>query len=157
MASDGIRIFATKHSRRRPSCGPPTSSNPRRPNESASADSDARETNRHWRPEAGRSFLVIFVVPHPTGRAVRGVGSDWDQTTVQEKRTYLVTPSPIISNSFMLSDVPSVDEAGKALGMSTATTYRHWNYARTWLHGELLGTARAVSRARFFFFFFGGA
>ncbi len=35
----------------------------------------------------------------------------------------------------------TVDEAGKALGMSTATAYRHWNYARAWLHGELLGTA----------------
>ena len=31
----------------------------------------------------------------------------------------------------------TVDEAGKALGMSTATAYRHWNYARAWLHGEL--------------------
>jgi RNA polymerase sigma factor (TIGR02999 family) len=35
----------------------------------------------------------------------------------------------------------TVDEAGKALGMSTATAYRHWNYARAWLHGELLGAA----------------
>jgi RNA polymerase sigma factor (TIGR02999 family) len=35
----------------------------------------------------------------------------------------------------------TVAEAGKALSMSTATAYRHWNYARAWLHGELLGTA----------------
>jgi hypothetical protein len=34
----------------------------------------------------------------------------------------------------------TVDEADGALGMSTATAYRHWNYARAWLHGELLGT-----------------
>ena len=34
----------------------------------------------------------------------------------------------------------NVDEAGKALGMSTATAYRHWKYARAWLHSELLGT-----------------
>ena len=33
----------------------------------------------------------------------------------------------------------TVDEAGKALGISTATAYRHWNYARAWLHGELMG------------------
>jgi RNA polymerase sigma factor (TIGR02999 family) len=32
----------------------------------------------------------------------------------------------------------TVDEAGKALGISTATAYRHWKYARAWLHGELL-------------------
>jgi RNA polymerase sigma factor (TIGR02999 family) len=34
----------------------------------------------------------------------------------------------------------NVEESGKALGMSTATAYRHWKYARAWLHGELLGT-----------------
>jgi RNA polymerase sigma factor (TIGR02999 family) len=37
----------------------------------------------------------------------------------------------------------TVDEAGKALGMSTATAYRHWKYARAWLHGELLGTVES--------------
>jgi RNA polymerase sigma factor (TIGR02999 family) len=33
----------------------------------------------------------------------------------------------------------TVEEAGKALHVSTATAYRHWKYARAWLHGELLG------------------
>src|SRR5262245_25215700 len=37
----------------------------------------------------------------------------------------------------------SVDEAGKVLGMSTATAYRHWKYARAWLHSELLGTVES--------------
>ena len=32
----------------------------------------------------------------------------------------------------------TVDEAGQALGISSATAYRHWNYARVWLHAELL-------------------
>ena len=31
----------------------------------------------------------------------------------------------------------TIDEAGQALGVSTATAYRHWNYARAWLHHEL--------------------
>jgi RNA polymerase sigma factor (TIGR02999 family) len=31
----------------------------------------------------------------------------------------------------------TVDEAGRAIGISTATAYRHWNYARAWLHSEL--------------------
>jgi len=35
----------------------------------------------------------------------------------------------------------TVEEAGKAIGVSTATAYRHWKYARAWLHSELLGTA----------------
>jgi RNA polymerase sigma factor (TIGR02999 family) len=34
----------------------------------------------------------------------------------------------------------TVTEAGKALGISTATAYRHWNYARARLHSELWGT-----------------
>jgi DNA-directed RNA polymerase specialized sigma24 family protein len=37
----------------------------------------------------------------------------------------------------------TVDEAGMALGKSTATAYAHSNYARAWLHGELLGTAES--------------
>jgi DNA-directed RNA polymerase specialized sigma24 family protein len=37
----------------------------------------------------------------------------------------------------------TVDEAGKALSISTATAYRHWNYARVWLHAELLGGVRS--------------
>ena len=35
----------------------------------------------------------------------------------------------------------TVGESSKVLGISTATAYRHWNYARAWLHNELLGTA----------------
>jgi RNA polymerase sigma factor (TIGR02999 family) len=31
----------------------------------------------------------------------------------------------------------TVEEAGAALGMSTATAYRHWKYARAWLYSEL--------------------
>jgi RNA polymerase sigma factor (TIGR02999 family) len=34
----------------------------------------------------------------------------------------------------------TVDEAGKTLGISTATAYRHWKYTRAWLFSELLGT-----------------
>jgi hypothetical protein len=39
----------------------------------------------------------------------------------------------------------TVDEAGKALGMSTATAYRPWKYARAWLYGELPGTVETSS------------
>jgi RNA polymerase sigma factor (TIGR02999 family) len=37
----------------------------------------------------------------------------------------------------------TVEEAGKSLSMSTATAYRHWKYARVWLHSELLGTVES--------------
>jgi RNA polymerase sigma factor (TIGR02999 family) len=32
----------------------------------------------------------------------------------------------------------TVDQAAQALQISKATAYRHWAYARAWLHGELL-------------------
>lgn len=35
----------------------------------------------------------------------------------------------------------SVEQAAAALGFSTKTAYRHWNYARAWLHAELLGSS----------------
>lgn len=31
----------------------------------------------------------------------------------------------------------TVEESANAVGISTATAYRHWNYARAWLHSEL--------------------
>jgi RNA polymerase sigma factor (TIGR02999 family) len=37
----------------------------------------------------------------------------------------------------------TVEETGKALGISTATAYRHWKFARAWLHSELLGTVES--------------
>jgi DNA-directed RNA polymerase specialized sigma24 family protein len=35
----------------------------------------------------------------------------------------------------------SVEEAGAALGISSKTAYRHWNFARAWLHSELMDTS----------------
>ena len=32
----------------------------------------------------------------------------------------------------------SVEQAAAALGISVKTAYRHWNFARAWLHSELL-------------------
>ena len=37
----------------------------------------------------------------------------------------------------------TVDEAGQALGISTTTAYRHWNYARAWLFSELWDSEEA--------------
>jgi RNA polymerase sigma factor (TIGR02999 family) len=33
----------------------------------------------------------------------------------------------------------SIEEAAQALGMSRATAYRHWTYARAWIRCEVLG------------------
>lgn len=37
----------------------------------------------------------------------------------------------------------TVNEAGQSMRISTATAYRHWNYARAWLHRELWDDRRA--------------
>jgi RNA polymerase sigma factor (TIGR02999 family) len=37
----------------------------------------------------------------------------------------------------------TIKEAAKAIGISTASAYRHWKYARAWLYAELQGTAES--------------
>jgi len=37
----------------------------------------------------------------------------------------------------------TVADAGKVIGISTATAYRHWKYARAWLQSELRGCAES--------------
>jgi len=37
----------------------------------------------------------------------------------------------------------TIEEAAKAIGISTSTAYRHWKYARAWLYGELENRADA--------------
>ena len=32
----------------------------------------------------------------------------------------------------------SLEQAAEALGVSSATAYRHWTFGRAWLHGQLL-------------------
>jgi RNA polymerase sigma factor (TIGR02999 family) len=39
----------------------------------------------------------------------------------------------------------SVEEAAQALGMSRATAYRHWTYARAWVRCEVLGESEGKS------------
>jgi RNA polymerase sigma factor (TIGR02999 family) len=42
----------------------------------------------------------------------------------------------------------ALDQAAVAAGISTATAYRHWAYARAWLSGELLGESQNGEAAR---------
>jgi hypothetical protein len=39
----------------------------------------------------------------------------------------------------------SVEEAAQAIGMSRATAYRHWTYARAWVRCEVLGDSEGKS------------
>jgi RNA polymerase sigma factor (TIGR02999 family) len=33
----------------------------------------------------------------------------------------------------------SIEQSGELLALSTATAYRHWTFARAWLHAQLAG------------------
>jgi hypothetical protein len=39
----------------------------------------------------------------------------------------------------------SVEEAAESLGLAPATAYRYWNFARAWLHQEILGNNSRIS------------
>ena len=41
----------------------------------------------------------------------------------------------------------SVDDAAEALGVSRATAYRHWTYARAWVRAELLDEKPGKNRS----------
>jgi RNA polymerase sigma factor (TIGR02999 family) len=38
----------------------------------------------------------------------------------------------------------SIEQAAEVLGLSRATAYRHWNYARAWLRCEIEGTCDSI-------------
>ena len=40
----------------------------------------------------------------------------------------------------------SMEQAAEALGVSSATAYRHWTFGRAWLHGQLLGDGEESGR-----------
>ena len=40
----------------------------------------------------------------------------------------------------------SMDEAAAALGISAATAYRHWSFARAWLHCQISRSGRLAEK-----------
>jgi RNA polymerase sigma factor (sigma-70 family) len=42
----------------------------------------------------------------------------------------------------------TMEEAAAALGISQATAFRHWNYARAWLHQEIVGKEAVSEKSR---------
>src|SRR5262245_61015288 len=40
----------------------------------------------------------------------------------------------------------SLEQAAEALGISSATAYRHWTFGRAWLHGQLLADGDEAGR-----------
>jgi RNA polymerase sigma factor (TIGR02999 family) len=120
------------------------------------------EQAQHWKgrghffaaaAEAMRRILVDHA--REKGRAKRGGGSqrlDIDALALATE----VTPDRLLAIDDALAQLEredptaaqivklryftglTVEEAAQALGVATTTAYRHWNYARAWLHSELL-------------------
>src|SRR5262249_51645046 len=108
--------------------------------------------------EAMRRLLVDQARAKPSGK--RG-GPRWRRDVDAIDLATTATPDQLLTLDETLAKLASADpaaarlvelryfagltveEAGKALGVSTATAYRHWNYARAWLHNELRDTAGA--------------
>jgi RNA polymerase sigma factor (TIGR02999 family) len=42
----------------------------------------------------------------------------------------------------------TMEQAAAALGISVATAYRYWDYARAWLHQEVVGEQKSVEKPR---------
>ena len=121
---------------------------------------DAASTRRwnsrgHFFAAAAEAMRRILV-ENARGKARGKRGGDWRRVDFEDLDvTTCVTPEQLVALDDALARLAaldplagrlvelryfaglSLDEAATASGVSTATAYRHWAYARAWLHGEL--------------------
>jgi len=103
--------------------------------------------------EAMRRILIEYA----RGKAREKRGGDWRRVDFEELNVFTsVSPDQLVALDEALARLAvldavagglvklryfaglPLDQAAAALGISTATAYRHWAYARAWLVGELL-------------------
>jgi RNA polymerase sigma factor (TIGR02999 family) len=97
-----------------------------------------------------------ILVERARGKAREKRGGDWTRVDFEElDAATAVTPDQLVSLDDALARLEALDQlagqlvklryfaglgldqAAEALGVSTATAYRHWAYARAWLSAEL--------------------
>ena len=73
------------------------------------------------------------------GTQIKAVAVDGEGTVLGRSHTDTCDQAEILLErvNSLLEQLPS----GEALGISPATAYRHWAYARAWLSSELLKDA----------------
>jgi len=120
------------------------------------------EAASHWNSRghffaAAAEAMRRILVENARGKARAKRGGDWRRVDFEDLDvTTCVTPEQLVALDDALERLASLDhlaaqlvklryfaglaldEAAVSLGVSTATAYRHWAYARAWLHGELL-------------------
>jgi RNA polymerase sigma factor (TIGR02999 family) len=117
---------------------------------------------QHWNGRghffaAAAEAMRRVLVENARGKAREKRGGDWRRVDFEELDvTTSVSPDQLVALDDALARLAALDplagglvklryfaglaldEAAAALGISAATAYRHWAYARAWLHGELL-------------------
>jgi RNA polymerase sigma factor (TIGR02999 family) len=106
---------------------------------------------------AAAEAMRRILVERARGKARAKRGGDWRRVNFEDLDvTTSVTPDQLVGLDEALGRLEALDrlagdlvklryfaglglhEAAAALGVSSATAYRHWAYARAWLRGELL-------------------
>ena len=106
---------------------------------------------------AAAEAMRRILVESARGKAREKRGGDWRRVDFEDLDvTTSVTPDQLVALDDALNRLAALDplagelvklryfaglgldQAAAAAGVSTATAYRHWAYARAWLRGELL-------------------
>ena len=117
---------------------------------------------QHWNSRghffaAAAEAMRRILIENARAKAREKRGGDWQRVNFEELDvTTSVTPDQLVALDDALVRLAGVDhlagelvklryfaglaldQAAAALGVSTATAYRHWSYARAWLRSELL-------------------
>ena len=127
-----------------------------------SPPSQGGEGGVHWNSRghffaAAAEAMRRILIENARGKACEKRGGDWQRVDFEELDVSTsVSPAQLIALDEALARLADLDplagelvklryfaglgleEAAAAQGVSTATAYRHWAYARAWLHSELL-------------------
>ena len=119
------------------------------------------EKVQHWNSRghffaAAAEAMRRILVERARSKAREGRGGDWKRVDFEELDVATsVSPDQLVALDDALARLADLDEiagglvklryfaglgldrAAEALGVSTATAYRHWAYARAWLCSEL--------------------
>jgi RNA polymerase sigma factor (TIGR02999 family) len=120
------------------------------------------EQAQHWNSKghffaAAAEAMRRILIEQARGRAREKRGGDWQRVDFEELDVSTsVSPDQLVALDDALVRLAALDhfagdlvklryfaglpldQAAAALGISTATAYRHWAYARAWLCSELL-------------------
>src|SRR5262249_52412527 len=120
------------------------------------------ERPQHWNGRghffaAAAEAMRRILIESARSKARDKRGGDWQRVDFEELNVFTsVSPDQLVALDDALGRLATLDpvagelvklryfaglaldQAAAAVGVSTATAYRHWAYARAWLHSELL-------------------